>query len=202
MGRFIVFLLGIVGVAMASVNGVSLRSFDPRGVGTRMEGREVVREVDRVTARFTKVGSLDESYMLFGGDAAQRSNQINHATVAGLATHHARFIAERYPDFHMCSSPGASQAKRLIEPMSIVATNRAAVSELQRALELFEERLQSGGERTCVHVVGAPMTLDSVHLDLGETREDITGEFAAMAEQAAFVLAESVEIEDCQTLLR
>ena len=46
------------------------------------------------------------------------------------------------------------------------------------------------------------MTLDSVHLDLGDTREDITGEFAAMAEQAAFVLAESVEIEDCQTLLR
>jgi len=202
MGRIVFCLLLICLAALASVNGVELRALDPRGVGTRVEGREVVRESDRIEARFTKLAPLDESYMLFGGDATQRENQINHAIVAGLATHHARFIALRHPDFHRCSSPGASQAKRLIEAMSIVAADRAALRELQRAVKLFDDGLRTGGDRTCIHVTGSALTLDSVHLDLGETREDLTETFAAASSQTSFVLAKSVEIEDCQTLLR
>jgi hypothetical protein len=202
MGRFIILFVLMCGVAVASVNGVSLSSFDPRGTGTTVEGRKLVRVVDRVEARFTRLGPIDESYMLFGGDAAQRANRINHATVAGLATHHARFIAERHPDFHMCSSPGASQAKQRVEPMSIGAKDRASVSELQRALKLFEERLQTGGERTCIHVVGEQLSLDRVQLDLGETTEDVTGEFSKGTAVTNFVYATSVETLDCQTLLR
>jgi hypothetical protein len=207
MGRFILTFLLLVGAALVSVNGIGFLaeiplSLDLGGVGTQVEGRSVVRRADRVEARFTKIGSLEESYMLFGGDASQRANQINHASFAGLPTHDARAIASRYPDFYMCKSPGAKWAQDRTEAMSIIAGNREAVRTLERALALFNERLQAGGERTCVRVKGAPLSLDSVELDLGEQREDVTAKFQQMAAQTSFVLAESVEIEDCQTLLR
>ena len=206
MGRFIPVFLLLVALALISVNGVGFLAELPLslggGVGTKVEGHRVLRSADRIEARFTKLESLEESYMLFGGDATQRPNQISHASFAGLPTYQARAIASQYPDFYMCKSPGAKPAQERTEAMSMVATNRGAVRALQQALELFDERLRAGGERTCVRVNGAALSLDSVHFDTGEQLEDVTAKFQQMASQSRFVLAESVELEDCQTLLR
>ena len=42
MGRFVVTLFLLIAIGMVAVNGISFSWLDPRGVGTRIEGREVV----------------------------------------------------------------------------------------------------------------------------------------------------------------
>jgi hypothetical protein len=198
MGRVFLFIL-LVGAGWFLLNIIGV-SIDPRGVGTEIQGREVIRDADDLEARFNAIGSLRESYMLFGGDAQQRRNSIVHATAAGLPIRNARSIASVYPDFHMCKSPGAKQAMQLTQNLSFVAADRAALNALVDAVDLFEKRLGAGGERTCIGVSGAPISLKSVHLV--ENDADITRDVAPALNEFKLILAQSVEIQDCQSLLR
>jgi len=198
MARIFFFIL-LVGTGWFLLNLIGV-SIDPRGVGTTIQGREVIRDADQLEARFSVIGSLHESYMLFGGDAQQRRNSITHATAAGLPIRNARSIASVYPDFHMCKSPGAKQAMQHTQTLGFVAADRAALDALVEALELFEERLGSGGERTCISVTGAPISLKSVVIV--ENGADITRDVAGAVNQSELVLARSVQIQDCQSLLR
>lgn len=200
MGRILFLLLCAAAIGMVATNRVSLASLDPRSVGTTIEGRRVLRTADQVEARFTRLGAIDDTYMLFGGDARQRKNQITHAHLAGLRIGHARSIAVRHPDFHLCKSPGAAEAMRLVQPMDFVAADRASRATVVRALDLFEDRLRSGGERTCLHVRGAELALESVRIP--EMNEDMTDEMRPAFAQSRFVLVEHASVEDCQPLLR
>ena len=198
MGRVFFFLL-LVGTGWFLLNVIGV-SIDPRGVGTKIQGREVIRDAGQLEVRFNRVGSLRESYMLFGGDAQQRRNNITHVTAAGLPIRNARSIASIYPDFHMCKSPGAKQAMQDIQNLSFVAADRASLSALVEALDLFEERLGNGGERTCISVAGAPITLKSVKVV--EDGTDLTSDIASALNQTELVLAQSVQIPNCQSRLR
>jgi hypothetical protein len=100
----------------------------------------------------------------------------------------------------MCKSPGAKQAMQHTQTLSFVAADRAALNNLVEAVDLFKERLQSGGERTCISVTGAPISLESVKIV--ENDADITRDVAGAVNQTKLVLAQSVQIEDCQSLLR
>jgi len=200
MGQLVMFVL-LVGGGLWLFDGcVGVGALDPRGVGTRVEGKAVVREAGQLEARFSMVGSLDESYMLFGGDATQHRNSFTHAIIAGLPIREARLIASRYPDFHLCKSPGARDAQRLTEDVSFVAADRAARSALVKAVDLFEDRLGSGGERTCIRITGAPLELDSVHIR--QNGEDITRQVARAYAKMDLALARRVQIEDCRALLQ
>jgi hypothetical protein len=198
MGRILFFIL-LLGTGWFVLNVVGI-SIDPRGVGTTVQGREVIRDADQLEARFSMVGSLHESYMLFGGDVQQRRNSITHATAAGLPIRNARSIASTYPDFHMCKSPGAKQAQQHTQSLSFVAADRDALKTLVEAVDLFEERVRSGGERTCISVTGSPISLKSVVVV--ENGADLTRDVAPMLNQSKLVLAQSVQIQDCQSLLR
>ncbi len=83
MGRFFFFIL-LVGTGWFLLNVIGI-SIDPRGVGTTIEGRNIILDADQLEARYSVVGSLHESYMLFGGDVQQRRNSITHATRRGPA---------------------------------------------------------------------------------------------------------------------
>lgn len=198
MGRLFVLAL-FACAAWFAVNHLGI-SLDPRGVGTSVEGRRVVRQAGQLEASFSMVGSLDDAYMLFGGNADRHPNSLTHAIVAGLPIRDARLISASYPDFHMCKSPGASQAKRLTEDLTFVAANRAARSGLEEAVRLFQQRLRGGGERTCIRVSGAPLELDAVRVE--QNGEDITGQVQRAYARSNLVLAERVEVEDCRELLR
>ena len=197
MGRFFFFIL-LVGTGWFVLNVIGI-SIDPRGVGTTIEGRNVILDADQLEARYSVVGSLHESYMLFGGDVQNRRNSITHATAAGLPILNARAISAVHPDFHMCKSPGAKQAMKHTKTLSFVAADRAALNTLVDAVDLFKERLQSGGERTCISVTGAPLSLESVVVV--ENGADITRDIAGAINQTQLVLAQSVLIQDCQSLL-
>jgi len=198
MGRILFFLL-LVGTGWFALNVIGV-SIDPRGVGTRVEGSAITLDSGEIEARYRMMGSLHEIYMLFGGDAQQRHNSITHVTAAGLPILNARAIAAVYPDFHLCKSPGAKQAQQHTQSLSFVAADRAALERLSEAIDLFEQRLGSGGERTCISVTGAPLSLESVKV--AENGADLTREVAGTMRQTRLVLAQSVHIEDCQPLLR
>ena len=55
MGRFVVTLFLLIAIGIVAVNGISFSWLDPRGVGTRIEGREVVLDADQLEARFSMV---------------------------------------------------------------------------------------------------------------------------------------------------
>ncbi|HEX9814909.1 MAG TPA: hypothetical protein VGB31_08195 [Myxococcota bacterium] len=198
MARILFFIL-LVGTGWFLLNVIGV-SIDPRGIGTKIQGREVIVDADQLEARYSVVGSLHETYMLFGGDAQQRRNSITHVTAAGLPILNARSIAAVHPDFHLCKSPGAKQAMQHTQTLSFVAADRTALNTLVEALDLFEERLQSGGERTCISVTGAPISLESVKVV--ENGADLTRDVAGAVKQTRLVLAQSVQIQDCQPLLR
>jgi len=200
MGRLLIFLLIAGAIGLAMTNRVSLHSLDLRSTGTRIEGRSVILSTAQLEAHFSQVGRVEESYMLFGGDSHQRRNQLSHAVLAGLAIPYARSIAARYPDFHLCKSRGAPESQRLVESMNIVALDRSTRATLIEALALFEDRLQSGGERTCLHLHGSQLILDSVYVS--ENGEDISNRVLPTFAAVRFVLADQASIEDCTALLR
>lgn len=167
--------------------------------GPAVSGREVVVETQQLRARFSKLGAFSDSYMVFGGNADRATNSVSDAILATLAVRHAELISQTYPDFHMCSSPGAAQAQRLVEDMTFVAANRAARRALAEVVDLHGRRVRSGGERTCVSVSGVELVLDSVQLK--HDGQDITHETAGAFERSNFYLAERVELPSCEALL-
>ena len=170
------------------------------GVGTRVDGQTVWRDVDQIRARFLRTSRLDGEWMIFGGDPGGRKNSLVHATVAGLDVRSARGIASQYPDFHLCKSPGAARAQNLTEAFSYVAANRSARNAMREALRLHGERVAAGGERTCLRVRGSELALQEIRLADGN--RDLSGEMLPAFRKTRFVLAEHAEVTDCRALLQ
>lgn len=195
MGKLLlVLLIGVVAWLVA--DRIALAP----DVGTRVEGRSVVLDGKDTEHRYHRIGAYAETFMLFGGDATQRANSPTHAILAGLPIATAKAIAASHPDFYMCRSPGAEQAKRWVESLSFVAADGKALAGLREASDLFQERLRSGGERTCVRVEGAQLLFDSAKFT--QSGEDLSPKLRPLLERSKLVLAERVEIQDCQRLLQ
>jgi hypothetical protein len=162
-------------------------------------GTEVVIQTDDLEVRFDRYSPVSESYMLFGGSHGEMSNAVSNVVIAGLALRHARFIAERYPKFHMCSSPGAAQAKQLIEHMALVAADGSTRGTLAKALAHHDDAVASGGERTCLRFRGEQISLRSArHRDGGL---DLTRQLVQGYRGTDFYYVSSAEIIPCQTML-
>ncbi len=87
-----------------------------------------------------------------------------------------------------------------MEPTNFVAADRATRATLSQALDLFEDRLASGGDRTCIRIRGAELSVDSVRTIDGD--HDLTAQIVPAFAKSHLVLAEEASIEDCQPLLR
>ena len=194
MGRLLFFAF------IAYLGWLLMGEVEMSGSGPRMDGRQLVVETEDLEFRFDRFGSLSESYMVFGGNNDQMKNSLTHATLAALPMSDARLIAQRYPDFHMCKSPGAKQAQRATKTMSVVGGGASARRNLIKVVDLHEQRIRSGGERTCVSLKGSPLELDSVRVKADGT--DITGRVGPMYRRTSFFFADHVELADCKALLR
>ncbi|UCE86028.1 MAG: hypothetical protein JSU66_17165 [Deltaproteobacteria bacterium] len=195
MVRFISFVLFV------AAGYVLLEPLGLGPSGLRIDGSQVVLETEDFEVHFTRLGASETgTHMVFGGLNDQLRNNLSHATLATLAIRHAQLIGETHPDFHLCSSPGAAQAKRLVETWSFVAASRSARAALIRAVDLHAERLRGDGTRTCVDVTGAELLLDAVQLK--HDGRDITSDVAPAFRNTRFQLAERAELADCESLLR
>jgi hypothetical protein len=194
MGRLVVFLL------LIAAGYLLINRLDPSTPGLSEDGGQLVVETAQLEARFSRIGSLSDSFMVFGGNNQQMTNSLTHVTLSGLPIRHARLIGQTYPDFHLCKSPGAAQAQRLTESTSFIGANRGARRTLIEAIDVHGERVRSGGDRTCVTISGHQLTLDSVHLK--HDGRDITRDVAPTFGGTRFAVAEEVELADCASLLR
>ncbi len=194
MGRFLI-LAAVVALAYGVTSVVV-----ERGGRLRTEGRTVLLDTQDLEVRFSRQAPLSDSYMLFGGIASQVRNSFTHATLAALGIEEARLISDRYPDFHMCKSPGAANAKRLIQTLSFVGASSGTRKTLAKAVDVHMERVRSGGARTCLTISGAELALDSIRFR--ENAADITDQVRGKLDGTRLVLAESAKIVDCEPLLR
>lgn len=164
-----------------------------------VEGREIVIQTDDLEVRFERYGPVSETYMLFGGTDGEMKNAISNVFVSGLAIRHASFISQRYPKFYRCSSPGAAQAKQLIESMALVAADGSTRHTLKKAVAVHEESVASGGERTCLGFRGEQISLRSAkHREAGF---DLTPQLKKGYHRTDFFFVVDAEIIDCKGLL-
>jgi hypothetical protein len=168
--------------------------------GPRVEGRQVVVETQDLEVRFTRGAAFSEAFMVFGGTHADMRNNVSDALLSTLAMRHASLIHQRYPDFHLCKSPGAAQAKRYLEAGNFIGTTRSARRAVREAVDVHAERIRGGGERTCISIAGAALSFDLVSLK--EDGRDVTGDFGQALRLNPYYLAEEAELVDCAALLR
>ncbi len=138
--RNLLFFAVVAAGGWMLLNHVGLAGLDPCGVGTVLEGSQVLKADGDVETRLIRIGSLDETWMLFGGDTTRRRNQATDVSFAGLPLEHARAIAARHPDFHLCRSPGAADAKRLVQRINVIAADLAPL--FARGELLLAERVE------------------------------------------------------------
>jgi hypothetical protein len=126
-----------------------------------VSGASVKTVLDGIDLTFQKTESFDREYVVFGGGAAE-GNSVYKILLAGLPSDRAQEIARRYPDYYMCASPGADEAKEAIVDLLILPSNNGVLSVLKNAVDTSIKNAEAGsGERVGVRLTGANITLVS-----------------------------------------
>ena len=145
----------------------------PRGCDlVRMDGAFVVEQEKDFTARFRVGEPYTKTVMLFGGEPVEDENVLSNAYIFGLDKTDAMMLAERYPDFYLCSSPGGQEAAARIIPYDLVPASCEVYDQIIAALRQYNMNNASGGDRTSIRFDGAPLQLESVVADA--TGDDVT----------------------------
>lgn len=169
--------------------------FGGSGPAVTLSGERVDVATEDLDFRFAKGASFDETYMIFGGGQLDHPNAVTPVTLAGLSVRHAKPIYDRFPDFHRCASPGAEMAKSKVVQVDIVPADERALNQLVSSLGEFEDNLQNGGDRVCVRLSGADLSLESAVVR--EAGESVNGMF----DTTQFNLVESAEQVDCKSAM-
>ena len=157
-----------------------------------VNGDEVVLATDDLDVHLSRIGSLDGTFMIFGGGHFDHANIIGNVILSGLPVTKAKSISRRYPDFHRCSSQGASLAKDAIVDLQIVPADGKIMGALKSAIDRFNDNLRKDGDRVCLGLHGSKLRLESV--TVREAGESITDRFG----NSTFYLVESADTIDCQ----
>jgi hypothetical protein len=149
----------------------------PTGCATvESNGDVVVEHLKDFTAQFQLGTSYNRTVMLFGGMTVQQPNTPSRAYIFGLDKVDAQKMADKYPDFYLCSSVGGQEAASYIQVYDIVPATCKIHQQLVTALRLYEKNAAAGGDRTSLRLEGAPMTVTSLTADA--TCEDVSKQVA------------------------
>jgi hypothetical protein len=138
----------------------------------QVDGELVVERERDFTARFRMGEPYTKTIMLFGGEPIEDANVLGNAYIIGLDKTDAQMLAERYPDFYLCSSPGGQAAAEQIVPYDFVPATCQVYDQIIAALRQFNTNVAAGADRTSIRFDGAPLQLESVTADA--TGEDVT----------------------------
>jgi hypothetical protein len=137
-----------------------------------IDGDVVVEQLDDFTARFKVGASYNRTVMLFGGMPVKKPNTPSRAYIFGLDKVDAQMMAKKYPDFYLCSSVGGQEAAAYIKVYDIVPATCKVHQQLLAALHQFDVNAAMGGDRTSLHLEGAPLEVISVTADA--TGQDVS----------------------------
>ena len=186
-----ILVLLLLGALVLWRNEVRVNPLEPR-----REGRQWVVTHEQVETRFLELGPFDDTYMIFGG---QPDDTVwANVDLSVIDRQQAAWLAERYPDFHLCRSPGAVHAKQMIEHLALVAADGRVRRTLQDAWYESEARLQDGGERVCVALAGRHLSLDAALLPDGS---DLLSRLPVRGPAPSFRYVERAEVVDCRVAL-
>jgi hypothetical protein len=160
----------------------------------RVEGDVVIEQEKDFTARYRVGESYTRTIMLFGGEAVEDENVLSNAYVFGLDKADAQMLAQRYPDFYLCSSEGGQEASSFIVPYDLVPATCEIQEQIVAALRQYKRNAANGGDRTSLRLEGAALQLESVI-------EDATGADATDQASGDFHLVTAVEQLSGQSVL-
>jgi hypothetical protein len=195
MVRFLLVVGLIGGAGFLMMNYVSSNPLE-----TRYENGQLVVRSDPVEARFYRVGPVQDSYMMFGALVSDKQGFVANVVISTIAQAQVSALAQRYPDFDRCSSPGASEAKSMVQSMNLIAASGSVRRVLVKAVKLHDERINESGERTCISLEGEELTMTSAHL--WEHDMDVTQEYSQRDAMNGFYLVNEASIVDCSAILQ
>jgi hypothetical protein len=184
-------LLAIAGAVWLAVHQLT----SLKGPDLTISGDEVLLATGDLDVRFAKGESFADTYMVFGGGHLEHPNAIANVSFAGLSVRDAKPIHRRYPDFHLCASPGAALAKDKVVHLDMVPADGETLTFLKSSLDEFNDNIRSGGDRVCVQLSGSRLKLTSA--EIREVGENVTDTF----QMTDFYLVNSASRVECQQAL-
>jgi len=145
-------------------------------VDVEIQGDQVVEHLEDFTARFELGTPYNRTVMLFGGMPVPKANTPTRAYIFGLDKVDAVMMAEKYPDFYLCSSVGGQEAATYIQVYDIIPATCKVYQQLVAALRVYAKNAAAGGDRTSLRLEGSPLTVKSVTADA--TGEDVSDQVA------------------------
>lgn len=127
-----------------------------------IDGDVVTEHEEHFTARYRIGERYTKTVLLFGGEPVEGSDTLSNAYILGLDKEDALALAQQFPDFYLCSSPGGDAAAEHVFPYDFVPSTCAVYEELIGALDEFKAHHRAGGDRTSIRFDGAPLELISV----------------------------------------
>lgn len=127
-----------------------------------VDGQLVVERERDFTATFRIGAPYTKTVMLFGGESMEQDNIFGNAYVLGLDKEDALVLAQQYPDFYLCSSPGGQAAADMILAYDLVPSTCEVYEQIVAALRVFNRNRASGGDRTSIRFEGLPLEVESV----------------------------------------
>lgn len=200
--KFLIFVIVVVvgGYFLSQKLGLLPGSGGKVEIVDRGGGKALIATVDDGKADFAVGEAAVETYMMFGGDAA--GDSASHGSVSGVPLKTAARIMKRYPDFHLCDSPGAAEGKNASEDVKIIAAPGEVRSRLKTLVAEHESRIAAKGERLCAILKGNWLTLN--HLEKGGntiTAEQIAAMVPGGATKQYYFHALAVDMRDCKDLM-
>lgn len=128
-------------------------------------GDQVTVHEETVTARLTMGELKTNTVMMFGGDTVDFDDAVSNVALKALDQTDAVMLAQTYPDFYLCSSPGGLAAQNYIVQFDLVPASCQVYDQLVSALADLKRAAASGTDRVSLKFDGAPLTLDSVTFD-------------------------------------
>ena len=150
-------------------------------------------------AELSVTGEYKKTYMIFGGSYFKNKNLINPIVLFGLRIADAKRIYARYPDFHLCISPGAALAKPKVVTLSLIPVDKRAFNELLDSISQHEKNFASGDGRICLSLSGKTLSPVSSEVVGKNSTDEMRVLFQIPRE--SYYLINSAEILDCKDLL-
>ncbi len=136
-------------------------------------GDAVVVDAGNFISEFSISGEFQKTYMVFGGGYFKNKNLINPISLSGLNIADAKNIYAQFPDFHRCSSPGASLAIPKTKHLNIIPADNQVLDELRASIKEHERNFSKGKERICVSLTGKTLDTQSTEVPGKNSTEDM-----------------------------
>lgn len=123
---------------------------------------EITRQDGSTKFIFERIGTLQESYMLFGADSFN-NNALSDGFVAGIPLLQARELLRQYPSLGHCGAPGSEKARGAIKGIQLSIDSRSINSALQKIIGRFNSAMRQSEKRICIKVSGPVFKLTKIY---------------------------------------